>query len=138
MAAADRITRGGAMARPNRHRNGFTLIELLIVVVIMGLLAAIAVPKFAASKDKSKLAAIRSDIRNIMSAQEAYYIDYSTYTLTFPSNTFNPSPNHVITITADAVKFTVTASNPTISGVLDECTVTVGDGTLTDGKIACS
>jgi prepilin-type N-terminal cleavage/methylation domain-containing protein len=51
------------------NRKGFTLIELLIVVVIIGLLASIAIPKFAATKDKAKLASVRTDIRNTMTAQ---------------------------------------------------------------------
>ena len=52
-------------------RKGFTLIELLIVVVIIGILAAIAIPKFASTKDKAKLASVKTDVRNAMSAQEA-------------------------------------------------------------------
>ena len=60
-------------------RKGFTLIELLIVVVIIGILAAIAIPKFAATKDKAKLASVKTDLRNMMTAQEAYFSDYSTY-----------------------------------------------------------
>ena len=61
------------------NRKGFTLIELLIVVVIIGILAAIAIPKFATTKDKAKLASIKTDLRNLMTAQEAYFSDYSTY-----------------------------------------------------------
>ncbi len=61
------------------NRKGFTLIELLIVVVIIGILAAIAIPKFAATKDKAKLASVKTDIRNYMTAQEGYFSDFSTY-----------------------------------------------------------
>src|SRR4029079_5264944 len=61
------------------NRKGFTLIELLIVVVIIGILAAIAIPKFAATKDKAKLASVKTDVRNLMTSQEAYFSDYSTF-----------------------------------------------------------
>ena len=56
-----------------RHRSGFTLIELLIVVVIIGILAAIAIPKFQNTKGKANAAALRSDLRNLAVAQEAYF-----------------------------------------------------------------
>jgi prepilin-type N-terminal cleavage/methylation domain-containing protein len=62
-----------------RNRKGFTLIELLIVVVIIGILAAIAIPKFEFTKGKANVSAVKSDLRNLMSAQEAYYYDYQTY-----------------------------------------------------------
>ena len=62
--------RGGSNA-PNRQ--GFTLIELLIVVVIIGILAAIAIPKFGNTKEKAVVAAMRSDLRNLASAQETYW-----------------------------------------------------------------
>src|SRR3712207_3317544 len=60
-------------------RKGFTLIELVIVVVIIGILAAIAIPKFEFTKGKANVSAIKSDLRNLMSAQESYYYDYQTY-----------------------------------------------------------
>ena len=60
-------------------RKGFTLIELLIVVVIIGILAAIAIPKFANTKAKSILASMKADLRNLATAQEGYYFDYATY-----------------------------------------------------------
>ena len=66
------------MPRPNRR--GFTLIELLIVVVIIGILAAIAVPKFQNTKGKANAASLRADLRNLVTAEEAYFYDNSQYT----------------------------------------------------------
>jgi type IV pilus assembly protein PilA len=61
------------------HRQGFTLIEMLIVVVIIGILAAIGVPKFAHSRERAFLATMKSDLRNLETAQEAYLHDQGTY-----------------------------------------------------------
>jgi len=55
-------------------RRGFTLIELLIVVVIIGVLAAIAIPKFQNTKGKANLAYLKSDLRNLATAEEAFYV----------------------------------------------------------------
>jgi len=63
----------------NRMRKGFTLIELLIVVVIIGILAAIAIPKFANTKTKAYTAAMKSDLRNLVTAEEAFFADSSKY-----------------------------------------------------------
>src|SRR5437773_8128161 len=52
------------------NRKGFTLIELLIVVVIIGILAAIAIPKFANTKAKAYIASMKSDLRNLVTAEE--------------------------------------------------------------------
>src|SRR5438128_12340213 len=61
------------------NRKGFTLIELLIVVVIIGILAAIAIPKFANTKEKAYIASMKSDLRNMVTAEEAYFADSVTY-----------------------------------------------------------
>jgi prepilin-type N-terminal cleavage/methylation domain-containing protein len=58
---------------------GFTLIELLIVVVIIGILSAIAIPKFASTKERAFLATMKSDLRNLVTAQEAYLSDNGAY-----------------------------------------------------------
>jgi len=58
---------------------GFTLIELLIVVVILGILAAIAIPQFSNTKEKAFDAAAKSDLRNLMSAQETYFAEFQEY-----------------------------------------------------------
>ncbi len=62
-----------------RRRNGFTLIELLIVVVLIGILAAIAIPKYQNSKGQALDAAALSDLRNLMTAAEAYFSEYQQY-----------------------------------------------------------
>ena len=62
------------------NRKGFTLIELLIVVVIIGILAAIAIPKFANTKSKAYVTAMKSDLRNLVSSQESFFSDSSKYT----------------------------------------------------------
>ena len=60
--------------------DGFTLIELLAVIVIIGILAVIAFPAFLGQKSKGQRAALRSDLRNVSSAQESYFVDNGTYT----------------------------------------------------------
>ena len=60
-------------------RRGFTLIELLVVVVIIGLLASIAIPKFANTKSKAYIAAMRSDLRNLLTAEEGFFFDSTRY-----------------------------------------------------------
>jgi type IV pilus assembly protein PilA len=61
------------------NRNGFTLIELLIVVVIIGILASIAIPKFSNTKEKAYIASMKSDLHNLVIAEEAYFADSIKY-----------------------------------------------------------
>ena len=60
-------------------KKGFTLIELLIVVVIIGILASIAIPKFANTKMKAYTAAMKSDLRNLVTAEESFFSDSVAY-----------------------------------------------------------
>ncbi len=60
-------------------RNGFTLIELLIVVVIIGILAAVAIPKFSATKQRASRSAGIADMRNLATAQEGFFADSNRY-----------------------------------------------------------
>ena len=64
--------------RPRLHA-GFTLVELLIVVVILGVLAAIAIPQFSASTDDSKVAALDASLNNLRTAIELYYQQHGHY-----------------------------------------------------------
>ena len=91
----------------NRAR-GFTLIELLIVVVIIGVLAAMAIPKFAHTKEKAYFATMKGDLRNLANAQEAYSADnegaYAAGSVTGPASlpgiTYGPSTGVTVVVTA--------------------------------------
>ncbi len=97
------------------HR-GFTLIELLIVMVIIGLLATIAIPKFAASKEKALLTSMKADLRNLAMQEESYSIDHNAYTTSFPTT--------IYTVSAGVV-------GPTISLTADGYTASVGHNITT-------
>lgn len=62
------------------NRSGFTLIELLVVLVVIGILAAIALPKYSQMKDKSYIATMQSDLRVLSVQQELYHKTHMTYT----------------------------------------------------------
>ena len=61
------------------NEKGFTLIELMIVIAIIGILAAIAIPNFVSYRQRSYNSAAQSDLKNMMTAQEAYFVDYMKY-----------------------------------------------------------
>src|SRR3954462_6580484 len=88
-------------SRSIRRRQGFTLIELLIVVVIIGLLAAIAIPKFANTKEKAVVASMKSDLRNLAAAQEGFWVENRLYyngPIPAAALPFQVSPGVTITI----------------------------------------
>ena len=87
----------------NITRKGFTLIELLIVVVIIGILAAIAIPKFANTKEKAYLASMKSDLRNLATYEESYAADSAGayFSGNGSGQGFTPSQN--VTVAATAV-----------------------------------
>lgn len=84
-------------------RKGFTLIELLMVIVIIGLLASIAIPKFATTREKAVVAAMKSDLRNLVTAEEAYFVDSIKYTTNLGSRyrTTTGVTGPTITLTGD-------------------------------------
>ena len=97
-----------------RKNEGFTLIELMIVVAIIGILAAIAIPQFSAYRTRSFNSAAEADIRNAATAQEAYYVDNQTYVNT-PSSLVGSNYGFYTTMdvsisgAAGATQYTMTA-----------------------------
>jgi prepilin-type N-terminal cleavage/methylation domain-containing protein len=110
-----------------RPRHGFTLIELLIVVVIIGILAAIAIPKFANTKEKAYIASMKADLRNLVLAEESYYGDNTTYTTSATDVHLVTSAGVTVTITgATGAGWSATASHTATSRT---CGIYYGTGT---------
>ncbi len=85
-------------------RHGFTLLELLVTMAILGVLVAVAIPRFASSREKALLAAMKSDLRNLATQQEAYSIEHFAYTTSFPATVYTVTTGvtaPTITLTAD-------------------------------------
>jgi prepilin-type N-terminal cleavage/methylation domain-containing protein len=131
-----------------RNKKGFTLIELLIVVVIIGILAAIAIPKFAGTKSKAYIASMKSDLKNMVLAQESYFTEYNTYVADHTDANFvllwTPTTGVVPAIGgASATTFNATATHAGSPGTT--CGVYAGAGarpggapaTMNEGEVAC-
>jgi len=80
------------------QKRGFTLIELLIVVVIIGILASIAIPKFSGVRNKAFMATVKADLRNLANLQDVYYNDNYTYTTNTSALGYQPSEGVTVTI----------------------------------------
>src|SRR3981189_3505633 len=89
----------------SRNQKGFTLIELLIVVVIIGILAAIAIPKFANSKQKAYVAAMKSDLHSLIVAEEAFFADSERYTAALDTTITGRRKRRTITVSSTGLNF---------------------------------
>jgi type IV pilus assembly protein PilA len=133
----------------NTIRKGFTLIELLIVVVIIGILAAIAIPKFANTKEKAYLASMKSDLRNMATTQEAYFADYQVYVSGSANNTAGSTaaingfvPSAGVTLVATATGGTGWSARTSHSATTKTCAMFIGVAAVApatvDGEPKCN
>jgi prepilin-type N-terminal cleavage/methylation domain-containing protein len=129
-------------------RKGFTLIELLIVIVIIGILAAIAIPKFSKTREKAYFKAMQSDLRNLEAQQEIYYSVpinsylYANVVTDMPE--FAPSQGVSVAITEGTnVGWGATATHAALAGtqlcaVFQGTVATLPGPALTAGIVTCT
>ena len=121
-----------------RTSRGFTLIELLIVVVIIGILASIAIPKFATTKEKAIITSMKSDLRNLVTAEESYFADNVSYTSNLGTS-FSSSAGVTVTINGPTGKgWSASASHASSTKT---CTIWVGENIIagtSEGAPTCN
>ena len=129
-----------------QDRKGFTLIELLIVVVIIGILAAIAIPKFSATREKAYFAAMKSDVKNLASQQEIYYATNYSYSSSAGDLGYVESEGVNVAASGSTSGWSATATHDAL-GTSEGCAIyygtatapTVGTATPTaQGEVACT
>jgi prepilin-type N-terminal cleavage/methylation domain-containing protein len=124
-----------------RQNSGFTLIELLIVVVIIGVLAAIAIPKFQSTKGKANAATLKADLRNLATAQEAYYYDHNVYSTSLTAMNVSLSSGVTVTWgTVNAAGWGAKVTHPLAAPI--ECAMFIGGvppvaPAATEGMLTC-
>ena len=125
-----------------RNSDGFTLLELLTVVLIIGILAAIAIAKFTNTRERSQMAVMQSDLRNVATAQENYFADNAAYTTTVGNLSFNISESVTVSIpVATGSGWRATASHASVTG--RECELYYGSASgastaISEGSVMCS
>ena len=115
-----------------RAEGGFTLIELLVVIAIIGILAAIAIPQFAAYRRRGYDSDAKSAIKNMATAQEAYFVDNNTYSASsvggLTAKGFKQGDNLTVATTGTVTTFTAQAT------VRTGCTAATGVHTFSSSS----
>ena len=125
------------------HRKGFTLIEVVIVCVVLGILAAVAVPRYAGAKDKAYIAVMKADLHTIAIYEEQFAADNhgqyfsGTATPDAPLNGFTPSKDVTVTLVAFNILGTQLADWTAVvkhSQSSESCEMRAGTITCTTGN----
>ena len=127
------------------NKQGFTLIDLLIVIVILGILVAIAIPKVSNTTHRSYFAAMEADLKNLASQQEIYYASEYSYTAEQSDLAFISSRDVSISVNADSEGWSATATHVALEPI-EGCSIYHGPiptttllGTpSTPDEVACS
>lgn len=124
-----------------KNKKGFTLIELMIVIAIIGILAAIAIPNFLNYQCKARQAEAKTNLGSIRTAQEGYYAEYSTYSTSQGAIGFatkgSAKYKYIIASTTDTFTASATSSIINKGDTVDTWTMTQ-DGALTNTLNACA
>jgi type IV pilus assembly protein PilA len=133
-----------------KRRAGFTLIELLIVIVIIGILAAIAIPKFGKTREKAYFKAMMSDLRNLNNQQEIYYSSpasgYSYAASIGQLPEFTMSNGVTVAVSGNTVTGWAAVASHAALGSTQFCGIYIGTptatpsglGLVTPGIVACT
>ncbi len=132
-----------ALSRPLSQRTrGFTLIEMLMVIVTIGILVTVLIPRWAAARDKASVAAMTSDLRNLATAQESYFDDHATYAATTSALPLY-SPSSATRVTIDEASGAGWSGTASSTWTLRQCYVFYGNAlplgpAREEGVIACN
>ena len=112
-------------------RKGFTLVEVLIVVIIIGILAAIGIPQFAASIEKAKGGEARAGLGHIQTGEKVYYAENEYYTDTIGDLDISLTQRYWSFAITTPSSTTYTAISTRSGGTRDDQTITMDqDGTI--------
>jgi len=124
-----------------QRKQGFTLIELMVVLVVIGILVAVLIPRWANSRDRAFQAAMKSDLRNLATAEESYFFDNASYTTSLSSlPVFRASQGVVVTVNeASMGGWSATAAHANAS---KQCYLYIGSASPVgaaklEGQVAC-
>jgi type IV pilus assembly protein PilE len=126
---------------PSRVSQGFTLLELLIVVLIISIISALAIPRFQDTKGKAYVSSLKSDLRNVASQQEQYFTYNGTYSNDLGLISITSSSGVTITIVeANGTGWSATSTHPSAYPMV--CSVFYGQAVPikpanTEGVINC-
>ncbi|WP_166868737.1 prepilin-type N-terminal cleavage/methylation domain-containing protein [Salinibacterium sp. ZJ70] len=131
--------RAAILRDKKKNDKGFTLVELLVVIIIIGILAAIAVPVFLGVREGAWKSSVESDVHNTMLAVEQYAITNNGSVADFPDTDIVQSADNTIEVTvaaSSATNYTITGENKNLTGQIYSFDNGSGEGTWTQGAPA--